>query len=232
VERRKKRVFQKLCLLAVSLAVLTGLLAATAAFQKVEFADAGLEAAIRDKIGNPRRPIARTDLLQISTLDASGRKIARLDGIENLPQLVSLDLESNLIEDLEPLRDLRKLRELNLAGNRITDLRAIGFDALAGRPLRKLSLRYNWITGKRRGPDSPSDTSLLSRFPSMEELDIAQNPIEDITALGSLVNLRGLNLRESRVTDISPLANLTALEELNLRENEITDLSALSGLTG
>ncbi|MCX7020659.1 MAG: hypothetical protein NTW26_00025, partial [bacterium] len=77
-ERRKKILLQKICLLSASIAVLFALLAAAAAVQKVEFADEGLEAAVRKKLGNPKRSITRTELLQISRLDASGRYIARL----------------------------------------------------------------------------------------------------------------------------------------------------------
>ncbi len=213
----------------MSLAVLGALLSAAAAVQKVRFADPGLEEAVREKLGNPARPIARTELLQISRLDASGRRIADLRGIEYLRQLVALDLSRNRIGDAAPLRSLRKLRELNLGGNGIRSLAALNFDALVGIPLRKLSL-----DGDRDLPTDSglSDISLLGRFPSLEKLALADNHVADISPLSALTALRSLDLRGNRVADCSPLSRLTSLTKLDLRENDLSDLAPLSGLTG
>lgn len=228
MERRKQLFLQKILLLAASLAVLIGLLAAATAFQKVEFADAGLEAAVRDKLGNRRAPIARTDLLHITHLDASGRDINRLEGIENLRQLVVLDLSDNRILDLSPLRTLYKLRELNLDNTSLFRPSAANLEDLSGLPLRILSMNNNWFY--HGGLQRISDVSLFGRFTSLEELALADNHIEDISPLSALENLRRLDLRGNQVTGIGPLAGMPALEELNLRDNDITDLEALSGL--
>ena len=232
MERQKKLILQKIFLLVISVVILSALLVATAVFQKVEFADEGLAAAVREKLGNPRKSITRTDLLQLSRLDASGRNIARLDGIENLRHLVVLNLADNLVADLTPLRTLRKLRELDLEHNGINSLKAINFDALSGLHLRNLNLGHNNISSSQSTPDSLSDIFLLSQWTSLEELKLRNNRIEDITPLKNLVDLRVLDLRENKLTDISSLAGLTELTELNLRHNYFADLKALSGLTG
>jgi Leucine-rich repeat (LRR) protein len=229
--RRKSLLAQKIFLLPASVAVLGALLAAAAAVQKVEFADPGLEAAVREKLGNPRRPLARTELLRISRLDASKKHIVRLDGIEHLRQLVVLNLSDNRIEDATPLQTLRKLRELDLRKNGIRSLAAIRFDALAGLPLRSLYLGHNQITDQRGGPDGHPALAPLRRLDSLEDLELAGNRIADVTPLRALNNLRTLDLRGNRVTDISPLAGLTALTLLDLRDNDIADLAPLSGLT-
>ncbi len=54
--------------------------------------------------------------------------------------------------------------------------------------------------------------------------------IEDISSLGKLTNLKLLDLASNPITDISPL-KLTNLESLSLSGNQIEDISSLAGLT-
>jgi internalin A len=62
-------------------------------------------------------------------------------------------------------------------------------------------------------------------------LDLDENQISDIAALGNLTYLFELYLWENQISDISPLSNLVYLMYLDLDENQITDITALGNLT-
>ncbi|MDD3818297.1 MAG: CotH kinase family protein [Actinomycetota bacterium] len=197
---------------------------------RVEFKDKGLEEAIRDALGNQNRPICKDDLLNITILDASGKEITCLDGIEYLHNLTFLNLEDNNIEDVSPLKNLKKLVDLNLSNNGIADLEKINFNSISGLPLIVLNLNHNIAKGDGDNYIRLSDISLIGQFKQLEELYLRENSIEDISPLSNLNNLEILDLRENAISNISPLKNLISLKELNLRENNVVDISALAEL--
>lgn len=75
------------------------------------------------------------------------------------------------------------------------------------------------------------DLSLLSHMPSLTELCLAGQAIDDLTPLAGL-ELEVLILSDNRITDLSPLAGMDSLEELWLGGNPIADASPLAGLEG
>ncbi len=199
---------------------------------EVCFQDKGLEEAVRDNLGKPEGCIYKRDLLTISNLDASGRDIKYLAGIEELSNLEVLNLEDNYVRDVSPLRLLTKLKELSFRNNEITDLEEINFQYISNLSLRTLSLRHNVLRPEDGGDQIRlSDICLLRHHTSLEKLELRDNHINNIASLSELINLQVLDLRENHLTDISPLKNLTALKKLNLRENEIENLSPLKMLT-
>ncbi len=219
---------KKLLFLLVSLLLLAGFLPlANLADPEVRFLDPNLEQIIREKIDQPTRPIYRTHVLKITELDASGKGITRLDGIENLRRLSVLNLEDNFVEDLSPLASLGLLSELNLNNNRITSLEAVNFDRITRLPLRSLSLRHNVDEAQNR----LVDIGLLGELRQLELLDLRDNHVEDISPLAGLGSLRELNLRENHVKNIQPVQFLTGLLYLNIHSNPIeSGLSALGNL--
>ena len=78
-------------------------LSAVAPAVTVEFESEGLEAAVREAIGQPSGPIDSSDLAGLTELDASNRGIDSLGGVEDLSNLTSLDLSDNEIDDAGPL---------------------------------------------------------------------------------------------------------------------------------
>ena len=196
----------------------------------VAFEDENLEAAVRKKLERPNGLVLRTDLLQITHLDASGHNISHLGGIEYLRDLVSLNLENNKVENLKPLRNLNKLSRLNISYNQITDLESVNFEALQELPLRRLNLSHNRVVTAEGDILSITDMRVLMPFSSLERLDLSGNLITDITPLRKLKNLNVLNLRDNRISDIDVLKNLKNLRELNLRDNRVADLRPLAGL--
>jgi PKD repeat protein len=184
----------------------------------VNFPDPGLEAAIRDAIGKPTGDIQDTDLAGLTYLDAIGRSISNLEGIQYCTDLTDLNLANNHIADISAFSGLTSLTRLQMRNNQIVDV-----SALSGLTnLRDLWLPNNLI----------ADITALSGLTSLTYLDLGYNPIVDISALSGLVNLTRLGMSSNyRIVDIGALSGLTSLTDLDLSWSQIVDISPLSGLT-
>ena len=66
---------------------------------------------------------------------------------------------------------------------------------------------------------------------NLQELNLQNNSISDISPLTTLTNLEQLYLRDNMISDIFPLSNLTDLKYLDLGGNEISDISPLGELS-
>src|SRR6187401_3471499 len=86
--------------------------------EKPIFKDKKLEAAVRKFIFDKRdndKPIVESDLVNLSTIQATGLELTDLSGLEKCQSLASLDLANNKIANLQPLKTLAKIQYLNLA---------------------------------------------------------------------------------------------------------------------
>ncbi|GGA65551.1 TraB/GumN family protein [Ornithinibacillus halotolerans] len=83
----------------------------------VYFSDYQLEQALRDIIEQPEGDILREDLLKITELDLTNKRIKSLDGMEYLDKVEVLNLQHNKIEDFSPLEEMDSLKEVNIGGN-------------------------------------------------------------------------------------------------------------------
>ena len=161
--------------------------------QAVYFPDPNLEAAIREAIEKPTGDIYPMDLEGLTELDASGRSVANLTGLEHCRNLIELDLWGNQITDLSPISDLTRLAELAVGPNKIDDLSPLA--NLTG--LTYLCVEQNKI----------SDIRPLANLTNLESLCLGDNQIEDITPLVGLTSLEGLYLPNNQIRDISALVN-------------------------
>ena len=193
----------------------------------ITFADSDLENIIRNKISKPTGDIYKSDLTNITELDASNSSVADLTGIENLENLQTLYLgfimengeviNSNTINDLSPLSSLTSLTNLYLGSNQIDDLSPL--TDLTN--LTELELCHNQIT----------DLSPLSNLTSLTKVYFWGNDIGDLTPLSNLTNLTSLNLSDNLISDLSPISTLTNLTDIRLDYNNLSNISTLSDLT-
>ncbi len=207
---------------------------------EVAFVDPNLEAAVRDAIAIATDPIYSSDLSELTHLDASGRNITDLAGLEYATRLTILDLVNNQISDISPLANLTSLATVDLWFNQIVDI-----SPLANLPsLTTLNLVNHQIsdisplagltnlTGLWLLDNQISDISALAGLTDLIGLGLNRNQISDISALAGLTNLTlGLWLSHNQISDVSALANLTNLAILELADNEISDISPLADLT-
>ena len=183
------------------------------------FADPNLEAAVRDAIDKPQGDLYTSDLERLEALNASGREIEELTGIEDCINLTNLVLSYNNITDISPLAGLLNLVSLNLNENNINDL-----TPLAG---------LNNLTRLYLGNNNISDETLyhLSGLTILTTLVLDYNSITDITPLENLSNLTCLVMNDNYIDDITPLEDMTGLIVLYLYNNNIIDLTSLENLT-
>ena len=90
--------------------------------QVVHFPDPNLEAAVREALNKPTGDITTEDMATLTSLDAKGRGIVDLSGLEYAVNLHKLILVDNQISDISPLAGLIKLEYLDLAANQIGDI--------------------------------------------------------------------------------------------------------------
>ncbi len=107
----------------------------------VHIADANLLAAIEEALGkSPGDPISRDDMKSLVALDARGRGIVELTGLEFATNLSTLDLGNNALSDIALLADLPRLTDLRLGGNPLDDEAA----AVTIPAMRAAGVRVHW----------------------------------------------------------------------------------------
>ncbi len=203
--------------------------------------DPALRAAIREELGLPATaPLTQDTMQGLERLNAGGRGIADIKGLEFAQNLVDLHLgdEGNYVIDLSPLATLTSLMNLDVGGNQVANLRPLvnltnltelslwNNHVIDISPLRALtSLIYLNLANNR-----VKDLSPLANLRSLEVLDLFDNEVENVVPLAGLENLKELVLTDNRVGDLSPLTGLTELRTLALKENPIKDFTLLSTL--
>lgn len=149
---------------AALVAVMLGAAGCPGSGDVVVFDDRNLDFAVRDELGRPFGYLTRANLLDLTTLDAKGRGIRDLSGIEYCENLAWLDLDTNEVSDITPLANLTNLMVLNLDSNQIFDI-----SPLAGLlNLDSLSLFNNQVgdiqalvTNAANGGLGPGDSVVL-----------------------------------------------------------------------
>ena len=175
----------------------------------VVFTDAKLKATVEVALGIPDP--TPSDMLGLTSLDASWQGITDLTGLEYATNLSTLNLCHNSLWRVEALSGLTQMQRLDLNNNRISSI-----SALAGMDLLEyLDIHDNYV-----GDLSPLagklhlNTAYLYRQWHM---------LSNISILAGLTNLQILHLYENDISDLSPLASLTSLQDLNVLLNPLND---------
>jgi len=175
------------------------------AAEAVHFGDAALKATVEEELWTVDPTAA--DMLALTSLDASGKGITSLMGLEYAANLRELRLEYNQISDISPLSGLSRLKTLVLNNNRISDISLV-----ATIPnLEYLDLHDNHF----------SDLSALSSLSKLQTLVVRGNRVRDVCVLPGLGTLRNLDLNMNEISDISCLAGMVGLESLDLQNNPL-----------
>jgi hypothetical protein len=227
---------------AVTTITMNGNYSITANFEKEEpvtISDTDLEAAIRAAAHITRPDIYPSDLKGLPSLEADGKNISDLTGLEYCTGLTKLCLHDNQIDDISPVANLTSLTYLYLSGNQIDDispvanLTSLTYLDLSGNQIDDISsvanltsLTYLYLSGNQI-----DDISSVANLTSLRELYLSGNQIDDISSVANLTSLRELYLSGNQITDISPLASLTRLSDLSLGGNQIDNISPLANLS-
>ena len=206
----------------------------------VSIPDANLAAVVRGTLGlAPGDAISQLDMLRLGWLEANGRQITDLTGLEYAVNLKGLLLGDNQISDITPLAESTIIEGLELYNNNISDISSLadmnnltslylyGNSVSDLSPLTE-SINLHELT---LGDNSVSDLSPLAGLIHLVRLELYDNNISDISSLAAMTHLTFLPLGDNSVSDLSPLERLTNLKELDLWDNSVSDLSPLAGLT-
>ncbi len=137
-----------------------------------------------------------------------------------IPSLKIISVYKNSISLMSPgIKKFVRLEDLVIRGNKLTSL-PLEFGEL--KTLRKLDLRENQLT---------SITPLLNLI-SLEELDIAENKIEDIPdKIGILTNLKKLSLSSNPIRTMpEKIRDLQSLNYISIDGNDSAKLPAYLSL--
>ncbi len=180
----------------------------------IDWKDANLEAAMREKTGIYDRDIMYSDVRNITKLELYWKDITDVSALGSFTNLTTLGLWGNNISDVSALGQLTKLTHLELNENNLTDLS----------PLATLTnLTILELTG-----NNITDINALGQLTNLTRLYLDGNQITDVNPLANLTNLNVLCLPSNNIIDVSALANLTTLEHLELDGNNIADISPVS----
>ena len=182
----------------------------------VEVPDENLQAVILEikaKKQSEGEEITLEDLKNIYFLQANGRGIEDLAGLEHCSNLREVKLANNNIQNVAPLAKCSLVQSLDLSNNNIVDISPLGELA----KLQYLNVEYNQVE-KLDGVES-----LLA----LSNLYASHNKITSIEPVASLGKLSSLYLNHNQISDIGPLKNQAGLMSLGLAHNRVEDVSSL-----
>ena len=115
----------------------------------------------------------------LHTLVCSGKGVASLQGMQQLPALKNVNLSHNQVTDLSPLAEVKSLEVLYATNNNI-----VSVDALADLPqLNAISLRSNKLSEADAFYTLPELKKLYLQNNLELELDVSQLPQDVIVAI-------------------------------------------------
>ena len=207
--------------------------------EEVSVPDPGLNAAIRQALQKPDGPLTDQDLLSLTNLDASRRKVGNIDGLQAAGNLISLNLEVNHLAAVSLPIGLTNLEVLNISSNPLTNfflpngLTNLNTLTIGSTSLSQLDLPNDLNNLNRLDLSSSDLTSfdLPTNLTRLEFLDLSFNLFTNFALPNGLTNLDALNLGGNLFTNLALPADLTSLSELNLEENKLTSLTLPTGMT-
>jgi internalin A len=200
------------------------------------FPDKNLEAAIRDVLKHePKVQLTDEKLLDIYFLEAPGKEIKDLTGLEKCKNLALIKLDKNKISDLKPLKDLANLQSLDLAENTIKDitplagLKSLQYIKLSGNKIEAIDALKDLtsLNSIYLGNNQIKDISPLAALNKVWTLSANKNQIKDISVLSKITKLQTIDLENNKIEDTTPLGKQSELKLLMLKGNQIKDLKPL-----
>lgn len=190
-------------------------------YDNIEFVNPKIEAAARHYLNKDENdPISAEELSRIKTILITGDLFltkwynhTEYHG-NNWFEFAAMD-SPNEYFSLEDFKYFTGLEELALDLQNVEDLS--GLESL---PLKKISLMRNNIT----------DVSVLAQIPTLEFIQLNNNPVESLEGFENLKNLKTLHVMSTQVSDLSPIKDCP-LVLLNCSSSNVRDFSFLSSLS-
>ena len=87
--------------------------------------DKNLQTAVSETLNISVSNITKKDMLSLEYLDATGKGISNITGLEYASNVMNIQLYDNQISDVTPLQNLTSLTFLELGGNQISDISSL-----------------------------------------------------------------------------------------------------------
>lgn len=184
--------------------------------EPITIEDSNLESAIRQNIDQPSGDILLSAVQNIKQLDASGRQIESLKGIQSLSNLEELDISYNKIIDITPLRSLKKLRVLYAQYNEIETLMNLFYNEEAeNSPIKEINIVGNNLTVAENNTAELGQVESAGISITIEETEEANSGIEAI-----ITGAEG-KTKEEITTAVNQVVKEAGLLEIPAVGNEI-----------
>jgi Leucine-rich repeat (LRR) protein len=199
------------------------------------FADKNLEAAVRKVLLDAKGDLSDEMLKNVYILEATGKNIKDLSGLEKCINLASLRLDKNQIVDLKALKGLVNLQSLDLSHNQISDISPVAgltklqYIELSGNKIIKIDALKNLtaLASLYLSENQIGDLTPIEGLTKLSSLSLAKNKIINLTPLAKVNHLMTLDLKDNDISIITPLKSQGELSMLMLERNKITDLAPL-----
>jgi internalin A len=209
--------------------------------EPIAFADANLEAYVRQLVGIPTGPIAGAEVSGITYLNIGNQGVASIEGLQCFTGLTYFQAGAgNAIVDISPLADLTGLTFVGLRSNQVSDLgplsgltnlTSLDIAVLPITDLSPLAPLTNMVSITMFDDPGITDVTPLAGMTQLEYLYTRNSPLNGTeTALAGMTEMVNLNLTNAGVTDLGFMTGMSKLQSVILRGNQITDLSPLTGL--
>jgi PKD repeat protein len=201
---------------------------------EVSIPDPGLNAAIRQALQKPAGALTAQDLLSLTNLDASGRNIRSLEGLETASNLDSLNLQSNQLSNFSLSNQFTNLEFLDLSLNSLTNcsfpggLMKLATLNLEGNLLTSLNLPagLNGLSSLELSENRFTSFNLPLNLTSLTFFDLGSNPLTNVSLPSGLTNLTTLVIQANNMlTNLDLPQGLTALETLDIDHNLLFSVS-------
>ncbi|MEX0326332.1 MAG: S8 family serine peptidase [Puniceicoccaceae bacterium] len=162
----------------------------------IEIPDPNLRTAVEQHLGRfPNEPIADIEMAILITLDARGRNISNLTGLEHAIYLRDLFLSDNQISDLYPLAGLSTLFIVDLNNNNLSDI-----STLLNFPiLFDVDVRLNYLDINAGSDDRAVIDTLISQLATVHY----DPQKEGLMSLVDWANLHGVHPSNRQADDVN-----------------------------
>ncbi|KYH34458.1 internalin-A precursor [Clostridium tepidiprofundi DSM 19306] len=207
--------------------------------------NSGLEYAVRNALsqidGKDRRIgyVYLSDLEKIKELSIDYSEVSNIRGIEKLKNLQTLKIYTNSNRDVKLFYDRickYALQKLYRRGTYLGNLKHLTKIDVSGNGIDNVSyvaaalLSLNQIKSIDLSNNNIKDISALGYYHSLKELNLSNNKINNISTLRYLRGLEKLDISNNLVQNIYSLRYLRNLKSLNISGNNIENLYPLSNL--
>ncbi|MFY9311041.1 MAG: DUF4153 domain-containing protein [Bacteroidia bacterium] len=175
-------------------------------------------------------------LKKMTVLNINGVNCNDYSPLQQYPELQELSIGGINISRSTELPNLPNLKVLNLHGKQLTQNDIHFFQSLENVDnLEKLNLSYNSISCLEGiltyvEPDKQRESWLLPICGKLNVLDLSNNSLNSISSLIAFPLLQELNLSNNPIKDLSPLQYLKQLKVLTVRKCDLRTLEMLQGL--